>query len=78
MIKILSSIVNKGKLVDNILKKVVASNSIPEETSIKLLRTKPNIMNGICKFHKYVIGNCPPFRRILSASNTPTNKLANF
>ena len=78
MMKILSSVVNKGKLVDNILKKVVASNSISEETSIKLVGTKPNIMNGICKCHKYAIGNCPPFRRILSASNTPTNKLANF
>ena len=31
-----------------------------------------------CKVHKATVGNCPPFRPILSALNTPTYKLAKF
>ena len=34
-------------------------------------------MYGLCKVHKD-IDNCPPFRSILSAINTPTYKLAKF
>ena len=35
-------------------------------------------MYGLCKVHKNIIDNCPPFRPILSAINTPTYKLAKF
>ena len=35
-------------------------------------------MYGICKVHKDIINNCPTFRTILSAVNTPTYKLAKF
>ena len=35
-------------------------------------------MCGLCKVHKDIIDNCPPFRPILSAINTPTYKLAKF
>ena len=35
-------------------------------------------MYGLCKVHKDIIDNCPPFRPILSAINTPTYKLAKF
>ena len=35
-------------------------------------------MYGLCKVHKDIIDNCPPFQPILSAINTPTYKLAKF
>ena len=35
-------------------------------------------MYGLCRVNKDVIDNCPPFRPILSAINTPTYKLAKF
>ena len=35
-------------------------------------------MYGICKVHKDIIDNCPPFRPTFSAINTPTYKLAKF
>ena len=72
--------INQEKRVDNILKKLVASNSISEETrrSLKPVGTRPGIMYGLCKVHKDIIDNYPPFRPILSAINTPTYKLAKF
>ena len=68
------------KLVDNNLKKLVASNSISEENrrSLKPVGTRPCIMYGLCKVHKDIIYNCPPCRPILLAINTPTYKLAKF
>ena len=35
-------------------------------------------MYGSCKVHKASVGDCPPFRPILSALNTPNYKLAKF
>ena len=35
-------------------------------------------MYGLCKVHKDIIDNCPPFRPIFSAINTTTYKLAKF
>ena len=32
-------------------------------------------MYGLCKVHIDIIGNCPPFRPILSAINTPAYNL---
>ena len=77
---ILNFAVSQEKLDDNILKKLVATNSISEETrrSLKPVETKPGIMYGLCRVNKDVIDNCPPFRPILSAINTPTYKLAKF
>ena len=76
---ILNFAINHEKRVGNILKKLVVSNSISEGTrrSLKPVGTRPGIMYGLCKFHKD-IDNCPPFRPILSAINTPTYKLAKF
>ena len=47
-----------------------------EETrrSLKPVGTRPGIMYGLCKVHKDIIDNCPPFRPILSAINIPTYK----
>ena len=77
---ILNLAINQEKRVDNILKKLVASKSISEETrrSLKPVGTRPGIMYGLCKVHKDIIDNCPPFRPIFSAINTPTYKLAKF
>ena len=68
------------KRVDNMLKKLVASNCISEETrrSLKPVGTRPGIMFGFCKVHKDFIDNCQPFRPILSAINISTYKLAKF
>ena len=54
------------------------SNSITEETrkSLKPVGTKPGIMYGLCKVHKDIIDNCPPFRAMFSAISTSTYKLA--
>ena len=35
-------------------------------------------MYGLCKVHKDIIDNCPPFGPILSAITTPTYKLVKF
>ena len=35
-------------------------------------------MYRLCKVHKDIVDNCPPFRPILSAINTPTYKLTKF
>ena len=35
-------------------------------------------MYGLCKVHKDILNNCPPFRQNMSAINTPTYKLAKF
>ena len=50
----MSFAVNQEKRVKNILKKLVASNSISEETrrSLKPVGTKPGIIHGLCKVHQ--------------------------
>ena len=55
--------INQEKRVDNILKKLVAANSISEETkrSLKPVGTRTGIMYRLCKVHKDIIDNCPPF-----------------
>ena len=75
---ILSFAINQEKCVDNILKKLLASNSIPEETrrSLKPFRNRPCIMYGLYKVQKDIVDNSSPFRPILSGINTPTYKLA--
>ena len=79
--EILNFAINQEKHVDNILKKLVASNSISEETriSLKPFGTRPDvIMYGLCKVPTDIIDNCPPFRPISSTINTPTYKSAKF
>ena len=65
--------------VDKVLKKCVDSKSMTEKTrkSLKPLGARPGVIYGLCKVHKASVGNCPPFRPILSALNTP-KKLAKF
>ena len=61
---IVSFAVSQEKRVDNILKKLVASNSVSEESrrSLKPFGTRPGIMYELCKVHKDITDNCPPFR----------------
>ena len=70
----------KKKGLDNIFKKLVASNGISKETgrSLKPVWARPCIMYGLWKVHKYIIDSCPPLWLILSAINTPTYKIAKF
>ena len=77
---ILGFAVNQEKCVDNVLKKLVASNIMSPETrrSLKPVGTRPSIMYGLYKVYKDTLDNYPPFRPILSAINTPTYKLAKF
>ena len=60
---IVSFAVSQEKRVDNILKKLVASNSVSEESrrSLKPFGTRPGIMYELCKVHKDITDNCPPF-----------------
>ena len=77
---ILDFAINQAKLVDNNLKKLAVSNSISKETrrSTEPVGTRSSIMYRLCKVHKDIIDNCPPFLPILPAVNTPTYKLAKF
>ena len=72
--------INQEKHVDKVVKNFVESKSVTEKVriSLKPVGTRPGIMYGSCKVHKASVGNCPPFRPILSALNTPTYKLAKF
>ena len=45
---------------------------------VKALGTRPGISYGSCKVHKKCVHGCSPFRTILSALQTPTNKLGKF
>ena len=74
---ILNFAIKQEKRVGNVLKKLVAANSISEETwkSLKPVGTRPGIMYGLCKVHKD-IDNWPSFLSTLSAISTPTYNLA--
>ena len=51
-----------------------------EETRrhLKRVGTRPDIMCGSCKVHKTCVNGCPLLRPILSALQTPTDKLAKY
>ena len=46
--------------------------------SLKQVGIRAGVMYSSCNVHKASVGNCLPFRQILSALNTPTYKLAKF
>ena len=77
---LLNFAINQKKHVDKVLKNLAQSKSITEKTrkSLKLAGSRPGVMYGSCKVDKVIVGNCPPFRPILSDLNTPTYKLAKF
>ena len=45
---------------------------------IKAVGCRPGILYGLCKICKAITDVYPPFRTILSATGTPSNKLAKF
>ena len=57
---ILSFAVNQEKRVENVKKKLVASNTISQETRrfIKPTESSPGVMHGLCKTQKNITDNC--------------------
>ena len=76
----LNFVVNQEKRIGIIFKNLVDSNSMSKEMRkfAKPIGTRAGIMYGNCKVHKQQVDDCPPFRPILSALQTPTYKLAKF
>ena len=60
---LLSVIVNQERPIDNISKKIVASNSISKlpRRSLKPAGTRPGVKYGL---HKNIVNKCPPFRTV--------------
>ena len=77
---VLNTAVNQEKRAENIFRKLVASNSISEETRryLKPVGTTSGIMYRLCKVPEDIIDNCLSFWPILSKIYTPNNKLAKF
>ena len=77
---LLNFFINQKKDFHNFLKKLVESKSMAEKTSksLKPVGTRPGVMCDSYKVHEASVGNCPPFRPILSALNTPSYKVAKF
>ena len=46
--------------------------------SLKPRGSRFGILYGLCKVHKQLVDNCPPFTPIMSAIRTPTYNLAKF
>ena len=67
--------VNQEKRVDIIFKKPVDSNSMSKEMRKFVKPVKPGQVLCILQVHKQQVDGCPPFRPILSASQTPTYNL---
>ena len=64
----------------NILKQLNDSHVI-SDTEYKKLKpggSRFGILYGLCKIHKSLINNCPPFRPILSAVKTPSYNIAKY
>ena len=77
---LLNFFINQKKDFHNFLKKLVESKSMAEKTSksLKPVGTRPGVMYDSYKVHEVSVENCPPFRPILSALNTPSYKVAKF
>ena len=77
---ILNFSINHEKNINNYLKRLEKSGSLSIEQykKIKAVGSRPVILYGLCKVHKAITVVCPPFRPILSAIGTPSDKLAKF
>ena len=73
-------IVNVEKHITDLLKDSKNSEVIFEAVykSLKPRGSRFGILYGLCKVHKQLVDNCPPFRPIMSAIKTPTYNLAKF
>ena len=73
-------IVNVEKHITDLLRDLKNSEVI-FETVYKCLKTRGSrfgILHGLCKVHKRLVDNCPPFRLIMSAIKILTYNLAKF
>ena len=78
--KQLNFIVNFEKHITDLLRDLKNSKIIFETVykSLKPRDSRFGILYGLCKVHKQLVDNCPPFRPIKSAIKTPTYNLAKF
>ena len=78
--KQLNFIVNVEKRITDFLKDLKIAEVISETVykNLKPRGSKFGILYGLCKVHKQLVDNCPPFRPIMSAIKTPTYNLAKF
>ena len=79
-VKQLNYIVNTEKYITDVLKDLKNSEVI-SKTVYKSLKPKGSrfgILYGLCKVHKQLVDNCPPFGPIMSAMKAHTCNLAKF
>ena len=72
--------VNIEKQITDLLKQLNDSQVI-SDTEYKKLKPRGSrfgILYGLCKIHKSLINNCPPFHPILSAIKTPSYNIAKY
>ena len=76
---ILNFAVNHEEHMNKQLRSISKNGSLTEQhKKIKAMGSNPGNLYGLCKVHKTVVDVCPPFRPILSATETPTYKLAKY
>ena len=78
--KHLNFLVNIEKQITDLLKQLNDSQVI-SDTEYKKLKPRGSrfgILYGLCKIHRSLINNCPPFRAILSAIKTPSYNIAKY
>ena len=76
----LNFLINIEKQITDLLKQLNDSQVI-SDTEYKKLKPRGSrfgILYGLCKIHKSLIDNCPPFRPILSAIKTPSYNIAKY
>ena len=78
--KYLNSVINSQDKIKNILKSLHDKESLTDMLFDKIspVGCRPGILYGQAKVHKPVISNCPFFRPVLDAINTPSYRLAKF
>ena len=77
----LKFILKKEIEINEFLSKLLDRNIITSKEFSKMCPkgSSPGIFYGLCKVHKGVTsGDCPPFRPILSAINTPSYQIAKY
>ena len=78
--KQMNFIVNVEKHITDLLKDLKNSKVISKTVykSLKPRGSRFGILYGLCKVHKQLVDNCPPFRPIISAIKTPTYNPGKF
>ena len=77
---ILNFAVNHEEHINKQLRSISKNGSLTEQQykRVKAVGSNPGVLYSFCKVHKTVADACPPFRPILSATGTPTYKLAKY